>query len=68
MTVEKKNTNNGNNDNQNNGQQGSTKGKKEDTTTANKSIPQTGENIGIILIGLALLAGGIIVLIKYKKQ
>ena len=68
VTVEKKNTNNGNNDNQNNGQQGSTTGEKEDTTTANKSIPQTGENIGIILIGLALLAGGIIVLIKYKKQ
>lgn len=67
VTVTRKN-NDGNNDNQNNTQQGSTTGEKGDTTTANQSIPQAGENIGIILIGLALLIGGIIVLIKYKKQ
>ena len=71
VTVERNNIDNEDNEeneNQNNGEQSSTTGQKEDTTTANQSIPQTGENIGVIVVGLALLAGGIIVLIKYKRQ
>ena len=55
------------NNNENNNQQSSTTGQKDDSTTANKPIPQAGENIVIILIGIALLVTGIVVLVRYKR-
>ena len=66
VTVNPKENNsddNGNN-NENNNQQSSTTGQKDDSTTANKPIPQAGENIVIILIGIALLVTGIVVLVR----
>lgn len=68
VTVERNNIDNEENENQNNGEQSSTTGQKEDTTTANQAIPQAGENIGVIVVGIVLLSVGVIVLIKYKRQ
>lgn len=45
-----------------------TNGQKNDQTTANKVLPKAGQSLIVIIIGIAVIASGTIIFVKYKNS
>lgn len=62
------NTNTNKNTNTNTSASTNTNGQKNDQTTANKVLPKAGQSLIVIIIGIAVIASGTIIFVKYKNS